>query len=94
MNLLPENQKKNQTLTLRDRETLELDGVSDVRGFDESTVYLDTVCGRLTVEGEGLHITHLALEEGRVALTGRIGAIYYADEAHKAKGGFFARIFG
>ena len=94
MNLLPENQKKNHTLTLRDREALELEGVTDVRGFDENTVYLDTACGRLTVEGEGLHITRLALEEGRVSLVGRISALYYADDLHRAKNGVFGRIFG
>ena len=93
MNLLPEEAKKRQTVTLRDRAELTLDGVSNVRGFDESTVLLDTVFGSMTVEGESLHITSLALEEGRVSLTGRISALYYTYEAHKQKSGFFSRIF-
>ena len=94
MNLLPENQKKNQNLTLRDRTALDVDGVTDVRGFDENSVFLDTVCGKMTVEGEGLHITRLEEEAGRLSLTGRITAIYYTDEAHRTKNGLFSRFFG
>lgn len=91
MNSLPENQKKSHTVTLHNRHLLELDGIADVRGFDENAVLLVTAEGDMTVEGECLHITRLALEEGRVVLEGRIGGIYYTDETKKAKG-FFARM--
>ena len=76
---------------MRERTLLEIDGVTDVRGFDENTVLLVTSCGDMTVEGEGLHITHLALEEGCVCVEGRIDGLFYTDGAKKEKGGFFSR---
>lgn len=94
MNLLAENQKTSHTLTLSNCETLELCGVTDVRGFDEGTVLLETACGPLTVEGEGLHVTHLGLEEGRVTVTGRIAALFYSQTGTRVRGGFFSRLFG
>lgn len=91
MNSVPETKKRDHSLTLRDRALLTLEGVADVRGFDESAVLLITHGGDMTVEGEGLHITHLALEEGRVTVEGKISGIFYTDEQRKAKG-FFSRM--
>lgn len=91
MNSLSETQKTNRTLTLCNRSRLTLEGVTDVRGFDENAVFLLTQDGDMTVEGEGLHITHLALEEGRVTVEGKIGGIFYTDDAGKKKG-FFSRL--
>ena len=88
---VPETQKNNHALTLRDRALLVLDGVLDVRGFDENAVLLVTHGGDMTVEGENLHITHLALEEGRVTVEGKIDGIFYTDEPGKKKG-FFSRM--
>lgn len=64
-------------LTLVGRERLELDGVQRVENFDDRTVVLDTVMGRLTVRGEGLHIHELNLEEGRLRMTGRVAQLAY-----------------
>ena len=91
MNSMPENQKS-QTLVLRDRRLLELDGVSDVVGFDEATLLLRTVMGALTVEGEGLHVIRLDLEKGLIALEGKISAVFYADEHKSERHGLFARL--
>ncbi len=92
MNILPEG-TKGQNLSLRDRAVLEMDGVQDVQGFDEATVLLRTAQGSMTVEGEGLHITRLDLENGLLTVTGRIDGLFYTGDAsaHK-KGGFFARL--
>ena len=91
MNSIPETQKKKHALTLQDRARLTLDGVTDVRGFDENSIFLVTHGGELTVEGEGLHITRLALEEGDVTVEGKVSGIFYTDEPGKKKG-FFARL--
>ena len=91
MNSMPENQKS-QTLSLRDRRLLELDGISDVVGFDESALLLRTVLGALTVEGEGLHVIRLDLEKGLVSLEGKISAVFYTDEHKGDRRGFFARM--
>lgn len=80
------------TLLLRDRRQLEMDGITDVRGFDESSVLLSTQLGALTVEGTGLHITLLDLAGGKVHIEGNIGAIFYTDDSGRQKGGFFSRM--
>ncbi|MBQ8351853.1 MAG: sporulation protein YabP [Clostridia bacterium] len=89
---LQENEN-GQTVLLKDRARLEVDGVSDVVSFDEAAVILRTALGGMTVEGEGLHITRLDLEKGLLALEGRIGGIFYTGDASTGKkGGFFSRL--
>lgn len=84
--------EKKSTLTLQNRKTLSLDGVTDVLSFDESAVLLKTALGSLTVEGSGLHILLLDLESGRVTVEGSIGGLYYSDKSTGGKGGFFSRM--
>jgi sporulation protein YabP len=82
-----------QTVLLKDRSLLELDGVSDVISFDEGAVLLRTVLGDLTVEGQGLHITRLDLEKGQLSLAGKVSALFYTGESGASKkSGFFARL--
>ena len=83
-------------ITMEGREALEVRGVTDVIRFDEQTVALDTVSGKLTVEGSSLHIHVLSMEEGIVAMDGRIDAMIYDDteESDKnGKSGFFGKLF-
>ena len=88
-----EEKQKPSTITLQNRTTLSLDGVSDVLSFDESAVLLQTTLGTLSVEGEGLHILSLALESGIVSMSGKINALFYTERGSGAKGGFFSRLF-
>lgn len=91
MNSMPENQKE-KTLVLRDRRLLELDGVSEVVGFDEAAVFLKTACGPLTVEGKGLHLTRLDLDRGIVSVEGTVSSILYTEEKGSEGRGFFSRL--
>lgn len=68
-----------QMLTLRDRQHLSLNGVSEVSELDECTVVLISSVGRITVEGETLHMTHLDLERGEVIVDGHISAICFSE---------------
>ena len=88
-----ENAKQPHTLSLRDRGYLEMRGVTDVISFDEETIELSTVCGNLTVEGNGLHIKVLNLAEGVVSVDGTVTALTYVEsrEAGKKGRGFFGR---
>ena len=88
------------TLYASDRRSLSLHGITDVLGFDEATVFLVTSCGRLTLEGRGLHITVLNLTDGVVEVTGMLYALFYEDassdqdraDKHKGKRGFLGRL--
>ncbi len=84
---------KKHAITLDERAHLRVTGVTDVVSCDEHTVTICTVYGILTVEGDGLHVLEITLEEGRLLLDGRVSALYYTEEAPAKAGGFFARLF-
>ncbi len=73
------------------RDGIAISGVSDVVSFDERGVVMETDCGSLAVEGEGLHVTVLDLSSGRVNIEGRINGVYYFDNSPRPKRGLFGR---
>ena len=87
------DENKRHTLSLTARTRAQIAGVTEVESFDEHSVVLDTDCGEMTVEGEGLHVGTLDIAKGVVEISGRIGGIYYSDSAPAPKG-FRARFFG
>ena len=79
---------KDHEMTLKSRSELSVSGVEDVMSFDEAMVELSTLCGVMSIEGEGMHISFLDIENGRLTLTGRVSGIYYIDKKPK-RGGLF-----
>ena len=73
-------------IALSDRREMHLTGVTEVIRFDEETVQLATVCGRLTVRGSGLKIGSLNVENGELKLTGSVDALAYSADRTDAKG--------
>lgn len=92
---LPESgvRLRSNSVHLDNRELLSVTGVRDVGSFNERSVELLTDSGAMTVEGTGLHITKLDLEEGQVLVEGEVGAIVYEDDLPERKGSIFSRIF-
>lgn len=83
--------RSNQNIIIEDRKKLTLSGVKDVISFDDETLLLETVLGRLTVKGEGLHIVNFDTASGDLFAEGKIyAAVYTSDEKN---GGFFSRVF-
>lgn len=78
-------------ITIEDRCLLELCGVEDVFGFDERSIVLKTPLGMLTIEGEGLHIKEMSVEDGKLTLDGRVDALFYTDKTQKKSGLFWKR---
>ena len=76
------------SLSLSSREHAELAGVTEVNSFDEECVVLSTVCGELTVEGEGLRVGTLDMTRGVLVIDGKISGLYYADTSQTRKKGF------
>mgnify|MGYP003293004799 CR=1 FL=1 len=74
-------------LTLDERKKLSLTGAREVIHFDEELVELDTARGNLVVQGSGLRLKCLSLEDGAVVIQGNISAVLY-DEP-KQRRGFF-----
>ena len=78
--------KKESLIVLRSRNGLDIDGVTDILSFDDTQLEVDTLVGRLCVDGEDLHVGELSVETGKLGLKGRINGLYYlSDEAGKKK---------
>ena len=83
--------RSNQNIIIEDRKKLTLSGVKNVISFDDETLLLETVLGRLTVKGAGLHIVNFDTASGDLFAEGKIyAAVYTSDEKN---GGFFSRVF-
>lgn len=74
------------SLTLDNRKTLSMTGVNEVISFDEKQLILSTEGGRMTIDGEGMHVTSLLLEEGRISVEGNVSAVTYSGRASARKG--------
>lgn len=79
------------TLTLNGRSTATVTGVEDVDCFNEQIVILRTPLGALTISGEGLNISQLNLDDGRLIVEGEISAIEYSRQ--KRQGSLLGRLF-
>ena len=82
----PVEQQKKHTLCLNCRIGAEISGVCEVESFDSESVILQTDCGELTVEGEGLRVGVLNTESGRVEISGRVNGLYYSDKPQQRRG--------
>ena len=81
-------------IILEDRKKLVLSGVSDVISFDDISVVLETLKGRLNINGSNLHIQTLCLEDGNVTIEGNVDELMYEDSNQNKRKGLFGRIMG
>ncbi|MFD0717138.1 sporulation protein YabP [Paenibacillus sp. GCM10027626] len=89
------NGQKRQEIKMLNRKILEVTGVKNVESFDNEEFLLETDLGFLTVRGQNLHMKHLSLEQGLVAIEGLVHSIAYLDgnaAATKSKG-FLGKLF-
>ena len=77
------NSSQKQNLKITDRKNLIVDGVIDVKGFDESYVSIVTELGALIIEGSSLKIESLGKEEGVISIKGNINGVFYNDNTEK-----------
>lgn len=82
---------KPHSLSLDNREVLNLTGILDVSGFDEETISLQTPCGNLIVKGQSLHINRLSLDTGDVSVDGRINSLQYLGDTRQK--GIVSKLF-
>lgn len=78
-------------LTLNQRSSLTMDGVTEVISFDDTAVILRTELGTLTVQGSQLQLKTLSLDGGQVAVEGTVCALSYEEERSV---GWKRRLFG
>lgn len=79
--------KEDHNLTMKSCREMKLTGIREVKSFDENEIEMDSVCGRLVIRGEALHVTSLILEKGEASLDGTIREIQYSDKTFPGKSG-------
>ena len=77
-------------LTLNERKSLTMTGVTEVVSFDDTTVILHTALGTLVVQGTDLQLKTLSLDGGQVAVDGKVSALVY--EEPRPAGGWLQRL--
>lgn len=80
------------TLTLNERSSLTMTGVSEVISFDDTSVVLHTSLGTLNIHGNDLQLKALSLDGGQVVINGSISALIY-EQTH-ARQSLRQRLFG
>ena len=69
-------------------------GIREVISFDEKEILLHTEEGKLSIKGEGLHVTHLDLKSGQLSLEGKIDSLtYLGRKKDKKEGSLLKRLF-
>ena len=86
---------QNHSLILKNRNTLQLSGVTDVISFDSVQIILETCAGMLLVKGTQLHMSRLTVEQGEVNIEGNVDSLTYSDshKAAKQAGKLMGRLF-
>lgn len=78
-------------VTLSERNSLAVTGVTDVNTFDDTAVVAHTTLGELTVRGQHLHIQRLCIETGDLTVEGDMESLTYAPIPRG--GSFFGNLF-
>ena len=81
----------NHRIVVTGRSSVEITDVTEVVSFDEEEIVLVTGTGKLSVEGEGLRITVLSVENGTVSAVGKINGIVYLNENRERRSCVFGR---
>ncbi|GAA3655938.1 sporulation protein YabP [Asaccharospora irregularis] len=79
-------------ITLKDRSSLVISGVEHIYSFDDKKIELRTSLGDMVVQGEGLDMSKLNLDEKVVSVDGTINSIVY-EKAKKQQESFFKKVF-
>ena len=66
-------------LELQNRQLLRMNGVQTIEVFDEEQIVLQTVLGRLYIQGEQLNVISLDLELGNIQIAGSIDGLRYVS---------------
>ncbi|GGD99635.1 sporulation protein YabP [Paenibacillus nasutitermitis] len=86
--------QKRQEIKMLNRKILEITGVMNVESFDVEEFLLETELGFLAIRGQNLHMKHLSLEQGLVAIEGLVHSLTYLDGNTTGKSkGIFGKIF-
>lgn len=87
---------KQHEITITNRNSIEISGITRLESFDREEFLLYTECGYLGVRGQDLHIKNLDLDLGRISIEGQITDISYiegTDSLVEKNNRLFGRLF-
>ena len=88
---MDENLRSNNNIIIENRKKFNLSGIKDVISFDEETIVLESVLGRLVLKGIGLQIKSFEAETGDLLGEGKINAVVYTVDEKGSS--LFSRLF-
>ena len=88
---MSDTDKGYQSIYLKGRKEMKIDGVKDVESFDDSLLILQSCEGEITIEGKELKVEVLDIDKGIVELKGRIDGMFNSNEDTKVKKGIWGR---
>ncbi len=75
-----EEKKKERLISIMNCETVTLNGVDHIVGFDERCVILSCDFGRVVIEGEGMKIESLTKDGGEICINGKCKGVFLSEE--------------
>ena len=82
-----------QNIILEGRNKISVSGVEDVENYDDSTITLNTILGKLLIKGDDVKLEKLNLDTGEISATGDFYLCEYITDEKEKSGGLFSRIF-
>ena len=80
-------------ITLENRKTLSISGITDIDSFDEREMILYTKMGELTITGRELHINAISIENGSLSVEGDIWSLQYGDKDKQSPVSMLGKLF-
>jgi sporulation protein YabP len=83
---------KEHFIEINNRGKIKLSGVVDILNFDDETITLLTVMGKLIIKGDELKILSFVNETGDMMADGKINAVVYLNDS-KGKNSLIGKLF-
>ena len=80
------------SINLKGRSDLLISGVEHIYSFSDKRVEIQTCEGKMVIDGEGLDMNKLNLEENIISVQGTINSIVYS-KSKDPKEGFLKKVF-
>jgi len=77
-------------VTIKNRESLEIDNVENISSFDEEYLSLNSKLGKIIIEGHHLRVEDLNRETGKIRISGTVDAVVFSDERKRPRKGLFS----
>ncbi len=83
-----------QEIILKDRKDLTITGVKKVNTLNPTCFDVETILGRMKIDGKDLEMISMDIEDGILLITGSIHQVSYLDNVKRRKeSSFIAKLF-